>query len=291
VKNIDPFEDGSSNPLDCRVKLIKKGNKKTLIVADLHLGIELEFLRHGVSIQGISQETITDLCDIANAYDFTNIIFLGDTKHSIGVTKFEKKLLERLVNKIAQVSDIKLVFGIGNHDSNITKLLPSKDFPIFSGRGIILKTDEGKIGLAHGHQIPDFQQVDEIILGHVHPSVLLREFPSESKNISPQSLYRFPVILTGTISLPELRLAYNLNKPSISQSSNQSERIRIRVLPGFNKILSSSRISNRFSIHPSKRLKHTFIDRLFTLIDFEVTLINGSYLGLLSELNQRINSE
>ncbi len=290
MRNIDYFEDGSFKPLNHRVKLIGNPYEKSLIVADLHLGIELEFLRQGVSIQGISEETITDLVNIVDINDPANIIFLGDTKHSFGATKFEKRLLEKLVNEITQISDARLVFGKGNHDPNIEKLLPSKGFPIFSGKGKILETDEGTVGLAHGHQIPVFQEIDEIILGHVHPTVYLREFHSKSQDTPFQSFYRFPVLLTGEISYSELKIAYRNNKQPKSQSIDQSKMIRILILPGFNKILSSSRIGSSFSIYPSQRSIQTFIDRIFTLIDFEVILLDGTYLGFLSELNQRVNA-
>ncbi|MFX1511300.1 MAG: metallophosphoesterase [Promethearchaeota archaeon] len=291
MENTELFGNGSFKQVDYRVKLIKKANEKILAVTDLHLGIELEFLRHGVSTQGISQETITNLLDIIHLSDPARVVFLGDTKHSLGITKFEKKLLETLVNEIDQKSDIELIFGQGNHDPNIEKFLPSKRFSVFSGKGIILKADEGRIGLAHGHQIPRFQDVDEIILGHVHPSVYLQEFPSKSQYASLQSFYRFPVLLTGSISLSDLMTTYNPKKHSIPQNGDQSRMIRIQILPGFNKILSSSGIGSKYSFHPSKRLRKRFLDRLFALVDFEVNLIEGTYLGFLSDLNQEMNQK
>ena len=105
------------------------------------------------------------------------IIILGDLKHEFGkISDLEWKegikLLDYLDNKVSSKNKTKgIVLIKGNHDNILG--------PIAKKRDIILKNyyKIDKICFMHGHKLWDacLEDVDRLIIGHLHPSVTLKD--------------------------------------------------------------------------------------------------------------------
>ncbi|MEA1992957.1 MAG: metallophosphoesterase [Euryarchaeota archaeon] len=141
--------------------LIVKNNKKTLIVADLHLGIEYELYKKGVKLGSVTRKIKEMLEDIIRKNNIDEVVFLGDLKHNIPQISFREE------RDIPHFLDLPVDFRIikGNHDGNIERL---------TKKTVHKKILMDDLLLTHGHlKIPE--RPEYIIMGHSHPIVAFKD--------------------------------------------------------------------------------------------------------------------
>ncbi len=142
---------------------------KTLIIADLHVGIEREFWRAGVRASGLSRRVGERVEEILGRTRPKRIVIVGDFKHNIpDFTQREAEEVRRIAEMIASQGELLIVKG--NHDGDIEKILPWA--PVYPGSGMEI---EG-IYVLHGHARPaeDALGAKLLVMGHLHPAVTLR---------------------------------------------------------------------------------------------------------------------
>ena len=147
--------------------LILEGEKKNLIVTDVHIGFESSMASNEIFIGKNStiNESIQELSEIIDLEKPDSVILLGDIKSSIkNISKSEWDEVPLFFKKIREKCDVTLVPG--NHDANIQRLVP-ENISMISSTGMV----EENILLTHGHTLPseNFSHVDKIIMGHLHP--------------------------------------------------------------------------------------------------------------------------
>jgi putative SbcD/Mre11-related phosphoesterase len=145
--------------------------KHMLVVADLHIGIENELREFGVHVSSQIENMKQTLFDICEQYHPSDIVLIGDVKHTIPSTPFhEKKELYTFLDNLHSYGKIHIIPG--NHDGGILNLIPSH-VNIYSSAGTVLKN----IGLIHGHRWPttDIMQSSYVLMGHTHPTILLKD--------------------------------------------------------------------------------------------------------------------
>ncbi len=142
--------------------------------------------------------------------------------------------------------DAEIIIVKGNHDGGIESLIKAEVYPP-SGFSM------GDYGFIHGHSWPDEEVMRKkyVLMGHIHPEISLED--------SLGKKHRFPCFLVGSLTETG-REKYGANP-------------RIFVLPAFNPMVGSS-IAD--PIGPLLKNK--------IMGDFEVYLLNGTYLGKLEEL-------
>jgi len=152
--------------------LLRKGKERILIVADLHIGWEVALAEQGIHIPSQTPKMKDKLLKLVDLYKPTSLLFLGDVKHTVARVELEEwrdipDLFEALVQKVGEVKAI-----LGNHDGNLEPLLPSK-VQIIPSTGIALFD----AGFTHGNAwpAPELLQCDNLIMGHVHPTVAFRD--------------------------------------------------------------------------------------------------------------------
>ena len=146
-------------------------DKKILIIADLHIGIEKELREHGLNPMSQTEKMLKHLITICKKYKPNEIILLGDIKHNIPSTTFqERNDVKNFLEQIQKLSAIHIIPG--NHDGNIHKLSP-ENIIYHPSDGFILEN----IGFTHGHRWPskDVMKCDQIITAHTHPTVMLTD--------------------------------------------------------------------------------------------------------------------
>ena len=153
--------------------LVIEGDKKSLVITDLHLGFESNlslnniFLGKNKTVAEITKE----IEKIIKKTKPDSLVLLGDIKSGIkSITKTEWETVPIFFESITKLIDIILVPG--NHDANIEKLIPN-GITLASSKGIIIDD----ILLTHGHTMPseNFSQVNAIVMGHVHPVFFQKE--------------------------------------------------------------------------------------------------------------------
>jgi putative SbcD/Mre11-related phosphoesterase len=140
---------------------------QNLIIADLHIGVELESIQRGIYLKQIDnlKSRIRSLIEKTKC---KRIIILGDLKHSVPFIKlYETRVIPDFVNFLQQYCNVLLIKG--NHDGWISKLCP--DLQIENEIRI------GKCILSHGHRRlkTEVKPNDIIIIAHNHPLIELRD--------------------------------------------------------------------------------------------------------------------
>ncbi len=134
----------------------------------------------------------------------------------------------------------------GNHDGNIEEML---NVDIRDARGFRM----GRYGFVHGHSWPDEDVFNAryVFMGHLHPEIELKD--------SIGKVHRYPCHLVGRLT-EEGKKKYGGDP-------------KIFVVAAFNPLVGSSLVD---PLGPLMRNK--------IIGDFEVYLLNGTYLGRMEEL-------
>lgn len=150
----------------------------TLVISDLHLGIEQSFRDNGLLLPMSSFSGIkTQITDLLKKVKPARVIINGDLKHEFGkISHSEWRDTEELLRLILSHAGLLLIKG--NHDAALG--------PIADRMGILLADHYllGSIYICHGHRVPDdddFQRATTIVIGHEHPAVVLREHGRSEK--------------------------------------------------------------------------------------------------------------
>ena len=237
--------------------LILEGEKKNLIVADIHIGFENGMASNKIFTGKNStiNELIQELTKIIDFEKPDSVILLGDIKSSIkNISRNEWDEIPLFFKKIREKCDVILVPG--NHDANIQRLVPD-NISMIGPTGMV---DEN-ILLTHGHVMPseNFSHVDKIIMGHLHPV-----FFQENSVINGQKVW----------------VSIKTEKDNIFP--NKSGEIEIIIVPSFNKYFyAAHRKQYKKSISP-------IINKIKTISKAKIITLDGTIIGNESNIDQVI---
>jgi len=237
--------------------LILEGERKNLIVTDVHIGFESNMASNEIFIGKNStiNETIQELSDIIDSEKPDSVILLGDIKSSIkNISKNEWDEVPLFFKKIREKCDVILIPG--NHDANIQRLVPD-NITMISSTGMV----EENILLTHGHTLPseNFSHVDKIIMGHLHPV-----FFQENSIINGQRVW----------------VSIKTDKENIFP--NKTGEIEITIIPSFNKYFyATHRKQYKKSISP-------IINKINEISKAKIITLDGTIIGNESNINQVI---
>lgn len=235
--------------------LVLEGDRKHLVVTDLHIGFESSMASNEIFIGKNStiNETIQELSEMIDMEKPDSVILLGDVKSSVkSISKSEWDEIPLFFDKISQKCEIVLVPG--NHDANISRLVP-QNITMISSTGIV----EENVLLTHGHTMPseNFSHVDKIIMGHVHPV-----FFQEDSVVNGQRVW----------------VSMKIEKEKIFP--NKSGELEITIIPSFNKYFyATHRKKYKKSISP-------IIDRIKSVAKARIVTLDGTIIGNESIIDQ-----
>lgn len=172
-----PFElDPELSLIDLAVALPER---RTLAVADVHLGFEEALHRDGAlvprghlsTIQGRLRDISTAL-GISDEQPWDRLLINGDLRHQFGpFTPAEWTHIRGLLNQASRLAE-RVVLVRGNHDGNLDVL--ASEFP----RVQVETTFQlGRTLFLHGDGTPAEipPDVETLVIGHDHPAVRLRD--------------------------------------------------------------------------------------------------------------------
>ena len=235
--------------------LVIEGQKKYLIVSDLHIGFESSLASNEIFLgkNTTINETIQEISEIITSEKPDSLILLGDVKSSIKtISKTEWNDVPLFFEKIVKQCQIVLVPG--NHDANIQKLVPD-NVTLISSTGMV----EENILFTHGHTMPseNFSQVNKIVMGHVHPV-----FFQEESVVNGQRVW----------------ISIKTNKENIFPSS--SGELEITIIPSFNKYFyATSKRQYKKSISP-------IIEKIKQVSSARIVTLDGTIIGDETILDQ-----
>ena len=200
-----------------------------LAIGDLHIGYEHSLRDSGIMIPETQlKDTIENLNKIISEikkrkYKLKKIIFLGDIKHYFGYEWKERFYFNKVLDLLREhVKDRDIILIKGNHDKFDFSGKKMKNY--YFNKGLMF---------LHGHiNFPQIfeQRVKTIVMGHLHPSIIL----SDKQNIKKE---KYKCFLVGNY-----------------------KRKEVIVLPSFIGIIEGSAVNeqryshNDFSMIPHKNI-------------------------------------
>ena len=268
--------------------LIKNGVKKTLVIADPHLGWEMALQEKGIHVPSQTPRIMEKLKTLLLEHKPEALVILGDVKYSVITAKLGEwhdipEFFSELRNYVSDIAIIR-----GNHDANLEPLLP-EDVRLLPATGSII----GDVGLFHGHKWPSPKLLGctSIIMGHLHPVVVFRDpagfkitrqvwmkASCNTEELARTLLQKQGAKIEGT---PEatLRKFYDV----------KARAKQLFIMPSFNDFLGGRPVNetrigkvlgSEALIGPVLRSNAVDVDNA------ELYLLDGTYLGTLSLLRQ-----
>ncbi len=267
-----------------RVLLLKTRKAKILVVPDLHLGFEKELAEKGIAIPSQTEKIFSRIRKLIDALRPDRLIFLGDIKHGTVLIQPNEwreipKFFERLLKLVERIDVIP-----GNHDGDIDKLLPDK-VELATVRGLTVEDGRKRVSLIHGHAWPGPETfaADGLIMGHYHFTIRLTD---------STGLRSFePVWVMAKWNRAKAAAAYlktmgiRAKDPLRSFRTNFGVGVKsptIIVMPAFNQMLGGIAINEEHA--HSKYLRPVFSSGLIDMKNSELYMLDGTYLGRLSQL-------
>lgn len=137
----------------------------TLVIADLHIGIEHAFRTKGYRLSSQTAKLKRAILQLVDRHRPKRLVILGDVKHNIpGISHQELGEIPWLFEALSTHIDVEVV--LGNHDGNLRRLIPQavRVHP----KGMWCDTAY----LTHGHRKLDDLKCSTLVIAHNHPVVL-----------------------------------------------------------------------------------------------------------------------
>jgi Predicted ICC-like phosphoesterases len=99
--------------------LLLEGEARTLVISDLHVGLEEELRRGGIFLPPQTRRLIDRILSLAGETGARRLVLLGDVKHTVsGVSPYELQELRELLSAVAAAFDDVTIVP-GNHDAGL----------------------------------------------------------------------------------------------------------------------------------------------------------------------------
>ena len=268
--------------------LVKTDKTKTLLIADPHLGWEMQLQEKGIHVPSQTPKILNKLTAIITKYKPDRLVILGDVKYTVVSSEFgEWQDIPDFFNKLEGfIGSIAIVRG--NHDANLEPLLPEK-VELLPATGAVI----GDVGVFHGHKWPSpaLLGCKTLVMGHLHPVVVFRDpagfkmtrqvwmkAKCDTEALAKILLRKSGVKIVGSVA-ETLKKNYNI----------RAKAAEIFIMPSFNDFLGGrpvnetrprKEIGSEALIGPVLRSEAVDVD------EAELFLLDGTYLGTLNQLRQ-----
>ncbi len=263
--------------------MLVEAGERILLATDLHLGIEYELAKMGISIPYQTDRFLGEFMDLVREHSPDRVVILGDLKHGVPITSFQEKreiprFFRALLDEVERVDLVR-----GNHDANIQNLAP-EEVEIHPSRGTIFG-DDYRVAALHGHAwpYPPLLSADLIVMGHNHPAVQLNT--PLGVRITRRAWVRGSL---DPVRLAEALLGFEKVKaeedPLVTFEAAFDTAIRppqMVIMPTFNDLMGGLPVNAET---PKSLMGPLFRSGAVDVEDFDVYLLDGAFLGTVSFL-------
>ncbi|MCW3994697.1 MAG: metallophosphoesterase [Candidatus Bathyarchaeota archaeon] len=264
--------------------MVKTEKTKTLLIADPHIGWELELQNKGIHVPSQTPKILNKLVTLLSKYKPDRLVILGDVKYTVVSSELgEWQDIPDFFQKLkAHIDDIAIVRG--NHDANLEPLLP-ENVKLLPATG----TNIGDVGIFHGHKWPSpaLLGCKTLVMGHLHPVVVFHD-PTGCK--MTQQVWMHTTLDAEVLAKILLQKHGTKIEGSVKETLQKHFHAALKatelyVMPSFNDFLGGRPVneihphaSNQTLIGPLLRSDAANVD------ESELYLLDGTYLGTLSQL-------
>lgn len=230
----------------------------TLLVSDLHLGLEKEMAKKGFRLPAYSVRMVERVKGIAEAYGTKRLVVLGDVKHTVGkVEDIDWGVIPWFFDTMLDLFEAVEVIP-GNHDGSIKAVLPPR-VVLHPSEGTVLGRGRGRIGVAHGHAWPSEEAIAtrNLVIGHSHFTFEMRD--------ALGSRTREAVWVTAGYDVAELM-------KGAGYESKVKGKGKLTVMPPFNRLVGGQPINRSKSFEFGPVLS----SRSVSLKDADIFLTDGT---------------
>ncbi len=265
--------------------LIETQKKKTLVIADPHIGWETALQERGIHVPSQTSKLLQKLVALLTEHKPDVLLILGDIKYTVVKAELGEwhdipDFFNELQNYVGEIDIIR-----GNHDANLEPLLP-ENVKILPATG----TTIGDTGLLHGHKwpSPSLLKCKTLVMGHVHPVVVFRD-PSGFKitrqvwvkaHCNTEQLSRI------LLQKHRIKIESTANAALKKQYGFEPSTQDVFLMPSFNDFLGGRAINETRIV---KKGQATMIGPMLRsgvldLDNADIYLLDGTYLGTLNQL-------
>ena len=214
--------------IDLALYLIKE---KTLIISDVHIGIEESLNKQGILIPRFQfQDFLNKLKLIFKKVEVKRIIFNGDLKHEFG--EISRQEWNNILKLFDFLQDKEIIIIKGNHDPILKPIAEKRNLKL------VESYNTKHITILHGNKILDnLNKI--IIIGHEHPAISLK------KGIRTE---KYSCFLKGKYNNKEL-----IVMPSFNLLTYGSNILKQKLLSPFLKSIEDFEV---FILEPAKGLNN-----------------------------------
>ncbi len=246
--------------------VVADAKERALVVADLHLGIEGELAKRGISLPSQVPKVKARLLELIRQQGADRLIFLGDVKHNVPIATWQEwRELPKLFEELLKLVRVEIVRG--NHDGDLGRMVP-RGVIVHGARGIVLGKRRS-VGLMHGHTWPSpaLLKTKLLVVAHNHPAV---EFRDE---------------LGGrTIEPVWLRCKLDASRfPKKIQKEINGDLPELLIMPAFGELVGGAAVNRAM---PKELLGPIFKAGAVCLDDAGAYLLDGTFLGTVGGLRK-----
>ncbi len=253
-------------PLIDAPALVVTNDETSLVIADVHLGIEYDLYYSGINIPSQVAKRIVRLNGYIEDAKPDRIILLGDIKHNVPRTSFqEEREVPAFLEEIAKTAVVEIIPG--NHDGGIGNLIPrNPDITLHDSKGAII---DG-VAYFHGHTWPDkaLLQCQHWVISHNHPTIKLTDVVGHT--ITKQAWIR--------AKLDRDVVAANYKTDDFEWCDPE-----LFIVPSFNELCGGIAFNESFH---NDLLGPLFTSKAVHLEESEVYLLDGTFMGTIEGLRQ-----
>jgi uncharacterized protein len=268
--------------------LLKANKTKTLLIADPHLGWEMQLQEKGIHVPSQTSKILNKLIAIINEYKPDSLVILGDVKYTVVSHLFGEwqdipDFFRKLQDTIDNVAIVR-----GNHDANLEPLLP-ENIELLPATGAVI----GDVGVFHGHKWPSplLLGCKTLVMGHLHPVVVFRD-PAGFK-MTRQVWMKAKVDSEGLAKILLKKAGVKIEN-SVTDTLRKHYGVKLKaselyIMPSFNDFLGGRPINEtrpRKEIGKEELIGPVLRSEAVDVDEAELYLLDGTYLGTLNQLRQ-----
>lgn len=232
---------------------------KTLVIADLHIGVEYELYKAGIRIPKQTEKLLARIKKLIKVTKADRLVLLGDIKHFIPYLSLqEMREVPKFLEELSKLVKVDIVPG--NHDGELKKFVsPEVEFHNTAGFRIY------NAYFNHGHSWPnkDILNSDYLVIGHLHPCI---EFKDKLG-------FRFIEQAWIKLNMDKRRL---LRRYKSAETGRKVKVLEIIIIPAFNRFVGGRPFDPNVCSAPMIRLADAR--------SAEAYMLDGTDVGKLTKL-------